>query len=195
MLSVSIMLQKEQKKKKIIRAAAAIFTRDGIEKARVEDIAREARIGKGTIYLYFKSKDRIIEEGIRYFANVRINKLRIMLKKYNSAIDKLYVLMNLSTKISEENPDMFFMNYAALLSPRQNFQERAVYEFFIQYVELVREILEEGVIEGVFRKFNAKVVALSIIFTQDLSSLIHLNSEYEIRNETIAKELIKLIKK
>ncbi len=188
-------MDKEQKRKKIIKAAASIFARDGIEKARIEDIAREAGIGKGTVYLYFRSKDAIFEEGIKYFANVRINKLRNILNKYNSAIKKLYILLNLSTKISEENPDMFFMNYAALLSTHQNFQKKAVYEFFIQYIDFVQEILEEGIIEGVFREINTKVAALSIILTQDLSSLIDLQGKYKLKNELVAKELIRLIKR
>ncbi len=49
-------LNKEQKRSNILNAAATVFSKDGYHQAKVEDIARTAGIGKGTIYLYFENK-------------------------------------------------------------------------------------------------------------------------------------------
>ena len=43
----------------ILAAAEAVFTRDGYQQARMEDIAEAAELAKGTVYYYFKSKDAI----------------------------------------------------------------------------------------------------------------------------------------
>ncbi|NLU10296.1 MAG: TetR/AcrR family transcriptional regulator [Tepidanaerobacter acetatoxydans] len=48
--------KKEEKRSRILDAAAAVFSKEGYHQAKVEDIARIAGIGKGTIYLYFKNK-------------------------------------------------------------------------------------------------------------------------------------------
>jgi AcrR family transcriptional regulator len=45
-------------------AAMRVVGRKGLEKATVDDIAREAGVAKGTVYLYFKSRDEIIEKTI-----------------------------------------------------------------------------------------------------------------------------------
>ena len=45
----------------ILAAARKVFARHGIEGATVDQIARGARVAKGTIYLYFKSKDEILK--------------------------------------------------------------------------------------------------------------------------------------
>src|SRR5688572_15527741 len=48
------------KRERILDAAERVFARSGFFQARVADIAREAGIADGTIYLYFKSKDEIL---------------------------------------------------------------------------------------------------------------------------------------
>ncbi len=46
----------------IIKAAVRVFSRQGFHQARVEDIAQEAGVGKGTIYEYFENKRNLFEE-------------------------------------------------------------------------------------------------------------------------------------
>lgn len=49
----------EKRRIAILRAARVVFARKGYENTVVEDIADEAGIGKGTLYLYFPSKEQI----------------------------------------------------------------------------------------------------------------------------------------
>ncbi|HXA49966.1 MAG TPA: helix-turn-helix domain-containing protein [Candidatus Acidoferrum sp.] len=49
----------EQRRSAILHAARTVFARKGYESTVVEDIAGEAGIGKGTLYLYFPSKEQI----------------------------------------------------------------------------------------------------------------------------------------
>lgn len=51
----------EQRKQDILQAAALVFTRDGLATARMDDVARVAGISKGTVYLYYPSKEALIE--------------------------------------------------------------------------------------------------------------------------------------
>jgi len=50
-----------EKKKIIIDAALKIFSKKGYTKARMTDIAKEARMSYGSLYHYYKSKDAIFE--------------------------------------------------------------------------------------------------------------------------------------
>jgi AcrR family transcriptional regulator len=50
---------REDKRTAIIRAALKLFARGGFEATSVDDIAREAGFGKGTLYLYFKDKENL----------------------------------------------------------------------------------------------------------------------------------------
>jgi len=51
----------EERRSTIIKAALKIFDRHGFDAAKVSDIAAEAKIAKGTVYIYFKSKDELLE--------------------------------------------------------------------------------------------------------------------------------------
>ena len=48
------------RKQQILDAAIKVFSRSGFEKARMDDIAEESGLSKGTLYWYFKNKDEII---------------------------------------------------------------------------------------------------------------------------------------
>ena len=48
------------KRELILRAATRVFARNGYFNSKVADIAREADVADGTVYLYFKSKEEIL---------------------------------------------------------------------------------------------------------------------------------------
>lgn len=52
--------RKGDRHRQILDAAIKVFAERGFHKSRVSDIAREANVADGTIYLYFKSKDDIL---------------------------------------------------------------------------------------------------------------------------------------
>ncbi len=54
-----IVVDKEQKREHLLHAALAMFKKKPFDKVTVEDIAGEAGVSKGVVYLYFKSKDEL----------------------------------------------------------------------------------------------------------------------------------------
>src|ERR1700757_1973959 len=52
----------EERRGDLLNAAAAIFSRDGVVDAKIEDITEFANVSKGTFYLYFRSKDEAAAE-------------------------------------------------------------------------------------------------------------------------------------
>ncbi len=53
------LVDKEEKKKAVLIAARRVFAKKGFAATKIDDVAREADIGKGTVYEYFRSKDDI----------------------------------------------------------------------------------------------------------------------------------------
>lgn len=56
---------RDDRREAILRAACSVFSRQGFHEARVEEIAREAGVGKGTVYFYFPTKEALLGEAIR----------------------------------------------------------------------------------------------------------------------------------
>lgn len=57
--------RKEDRPAEIIDAALRVFAKRGFAAARLEDVARQAGIAKGTIYLYYESKENLFEAMVR----------------------------------------------------------------------------------------------------------------------------------
>jgi TetR/AcrR family transcriptional regulator len=57
----------EESKKRILNAAARVFAEKGFNGARMDEIARKAKVNKALIYYYFKSKKRVLSELFKKF--------------------------------------------------------------------------------------------------------------------------------
>ncbi len=68
--------EREMRRQQIMVAAKRVFIQKGYEKSTVEDIAREAELSPGTLYLYFKSKDELYASlclRVLRFINVKVD--------------------------------------------------------------------------------------------------------------------------
>lgn len=70
--------EKQQRKIEIIEAAEKVFFSNGFENSTMDDIAKEVELSKGTLYLYFSSKDELL----RIIVQKSLNKLFELFKEH-----------------------------------------------------------------------------------------------------------------
>ncbi|MEE4606432.1 MAG: TetR/AcrR family transcriptional regulator [Desulfobacteraceae bacterium] len=71
--------ERERRRQQIIVAAKRVFSEKGYSKATMEDIAREAELSPGTLYLYFKNKDELyasLSLRILQYLNIRLEDVK-----------------------------------------------------------------------------------------------------------------------
>jgi len=71
--------ERERRRQQIIVAAKRVFSEKGFSKTTMEDIAREAELSPGTLYLYFKNKDELyasLSLRILQFMNIRLEDVK-----------------------------------------------------------------------------------------------------------------------
>jgi AcrR family transcriptional regulator len=73
--------EREQRRRQIINAARKVFSINGFMKTTMEDIAREAELSPGTLYLYFKNKDEL-------YASLSVEILELLHRKLKSVYIK-----------------------------------------------------------------------------------------------------------
>jgi AcrR family transcriptional regulator len=66
----------DERPQQILDAALAVFDEEGLDRARLDDIARRAGIAKGTIYLYFPNKEALFREVVRQTIGSRLEAAR-----------------------------------------------------------------------------------------------------------------------
>ena len=71
-------MAEKEKKLQIIKAAAKRFDRHGLNKTTLDEIARDLRIGKATIYHYFESKDQLYYDVLEWEGSLLLEEVRVI---------------------------------------------------------------------------------------------------------------------
>jgi len=150
--------EKEQRRRAILKASQRLFFKKGYQSVSVEDIARKARISKGTIYLYFHSKEEI-------YARILMNDIEMFHEKLFDIIDESRTAADILLQFSDFYID-FFLNDRELFRILMTFMLRAddlnfsdemnkhLIHAANKSVEIVDGILEHGFKTGEF--YNKK---------------------------------------
>ena len=67
---------RDQREREILQAAATVFAERGFRGTRVADIARQAGIGKGTVYEYFRSKEELFLRLFHWYTEQAFRSMR-----------------------------------------------------------------------------------------------------------------------
>jgi TetR/AcrR family fatty acid metabolism transcriptional regulator len=151
------------KPQQIIAAAVRIFARKGYWNARVSDIAREAGIAAGTIYLYFDTKEDILVTLFRQKMDGFVSAARKAVGSEPDAESKLRRLVAMHFSILEEDPELAEVVQVELRQGQKLFRGPATQEI-AGYFALIAGVLEEGVAEGRFRRDLPVKVATKMFF-------------------------------
>ena len=151
------------KPQQIIEAAVRVFAREGYYNSRVSDIAREAGIAAGTIYLYFKTKDDILVTLFRDKMAKFVGALRKAIAGEPDAASKVRRLVSLHFRMLEENPDLAEVVQVELRQGQKFFRGASSQEIGA-YFALIGSVLEEGVAERRFRSDLPVKVATKMLF-------------------------------
>ena len=96
----------KQKYHRIIHAATKIFAKKGFHQAKVSDIAKEAEVADGTIYLYFRNKDHILISLFEEQMKVVLDNMISELSKESNAVTKIEKFALIHLKLIEQNKNM-----------------------------------------------------------------------------------------
>jgi TetR/AcrR family fatty acid metabolism transcriptional regulator len=151
------------KPQQIIDAAVRVFARTGFYNSRVSDIAREAGIASGTIYLYFKTKDEILVTLFREKMAGFVSALRKEISGDMDAPAKLRRLVRLHFETLEARPELAEVVQLELRQGQKFFRGASAHEVSA-YFDLIGSVLEEGVAAGVFRPELPVKVATKMLF-------------------------------
>jgi len=143
----------------ILRAAAKIFAQSGYFNAKVSEVARAAGVADGTVYLYFKNKDDLLTSIFSWAMGEFLNRARLELAEINNAREKLLRFAHLHFSLLEQERDIAIV-FQIELRQSTKFMEQFSTTYLAEYLQILREIIEEGQKDGLFRLgLNSKLTA------------------------------------
>jgi TetR/AcrR family transcriptional regulator len=148
----------------IVAAALEEFAELGLAGARIDEIARAARVNKALLYYYFESKEHLYQGVVEQMFEAMTGALRGALETADGPREKLLAFLDANFKVLAGQPA-----YARLLEQEldmvkvflNSLRPDTAPQFFQRIVPLLAEfraVLEEGVKSGVFRTIDIDAV-------------------------------------
>jgi TetR/AcrR family transcriptional regulator, repressor of fatR-cypB operon len=138
--------KKQQKKEQIMQKALELFANKGFYTTTIPDIAVALKMSVGNMYNYFKSKDILAKEIIKYISNYLGQKLRLINEEDISTKEKTRKIVQVYFQTAILKPEMIDYFLRIYLSTREVFKEDC--EGMVCVNDFVTEIMiyfEEGV--------------------------------------------------
>ncbi len=151
------------KHQRILQAAVNIFAEKGFYKAKISEIAREAGVADGTIYLYFKNKDDILIQLFEEEMDRMIQAMREEISPLRDPLEKLKVFVRRHMGVVEANPRLAEVIQVELRQSNK-FVKNYTNRKFQEYLNVLEEIIREGQQEGVIRADVEPAIAKRVIF-------------------------------
>lgn len=169
----------QEKYAAILIAAVKVFAREGLHKGKIADIAKEAGVGKGTVYEYFRSKDEIFMAILNQFFEQIQAGLERILQLDIPADQKVVMLLEMNLEdFRRMGPDevLIFIEIWAQSLRRINADDpdNAIALQYKKFQQTMANILEQGVVSGVFRPMDTQLIAMLLGATLDGLGLYYL---------------------
>src|SRR5262249_20357024 len=146
--------RKEARPSEILKAALACFQEKGFAATRLEEVAARAKVTKGTIYLYYDSKEKLFEAVVRGELIPNIERLEATFAQPGPSMLLLEQLFALFARDIAPSPISVIPKL--VIAEAGNFPDLA--RFYLENVvrrmlRLIASILQRGIDSGEFRSF------------------------------------------
>jgi AcrR family transcriptional regulator len=156
--------ERERRRQQIMVAAKRVFTNKGFAKATMEDIAKEAELSPGTLYLYFKNKDELYASlSLRILQYLMIRLEHVNAEPFTDAAQRLNALKEAMFDVYEFDPliliNMFHMQSSETLKNLSPDLLSQIETLSRSSLKVMANIFEEGIRKNVFVDNHPTAVA------------------------------------
>ncbi|MEN2997999.1 MAG: TetR/AcrR family transcriptional regulator [Brevinematia bacterium] len=166
----------ESVKERIMYSAIKLFAEKGFHETKVDEIAKNSDVSKGTIYLYFASKEELLEKSIDFVLTKAIQNYDF--EEGKSFEENLRNIIFKNAEFVKKHVDFYKVMFSSFYRVRKNeeFMKRKC--DFESIHSRISSLLEGGVREGVIRKdisiSNLSLLLTNLIFSSMMSLVIML---------------------
>lgn len=188
-------MKNNERRNQLIKAASKRFSKLGYYKTTLEEVARDIRIGKATIYHYFNSKDELYNAVLEWESNDIIEKIKSIFNDETIEIsDRFLKYFELKNNIFADNKIISIL-FLRKISSELNEKESELLEKLLsdesQIIGLVISFLNREQIEKYDKKIPKELVYLSWMISILNNKLSKDETEKSLFSDSRIKSIIK----
>lgn len=142
---------RNEKRDRITEAAISVFAEKGYRSSRVADVAREAGVADGTIYLYFRSKEELLLTIFEEKMEELLSELSEALSGIACPLEQVRVYAQQHFRQLQNNPELAQVFQIELRQSHRFLREYRPEKLW-QYLDVFAEVIEDGKRAGVVRQ-------------------------------------------
>lgn len=194
--------KKEKKRQEILDAARRVFSARGYYQATMDEIAADAGVAKGTVYLYYPSKAHLLLACVKEMMDALASGMRDMLDEYEgkdvSPVEIIRHAIGIYLDHLNKNKEMLV---TAVREGETSAMEiggeelrREILGHIWGYTEYVSAALERGMNSGVIKKGNPLIMALGLIGVAQNITMYHLYNQPDKDLTELLDDIVELVK-
>ncbi len=176
--------EKLQRRADIVDAAERIFFSRGFESSTMDEVAAEAELSKGTLYLYFKSRADLQFAIFMRGSDILMKMMGEEISSENDGYTNLITLAGAFIKFSRNYPDYFnlFMQFEGMRMGELNIDQKQIQVYLKEQspLALVSEQVNQGMRDGSLRGDLSSEVFSATLWSQMLGVLMILNNKADL---------------
>jgi AcrR family transcriptional regulator len=160
-------INKEEKKNSIALSCINLFCEKGIQQTSIEEIAKNANVAKGTIYLYFKNKDEIIFTIWDMLTKQHEESVNSRINEQMSTKEKILEYFNFTDIEEHHDKEKILILYqhfvSTMLIDKTELYTTYFESFFQKDYDFISSCFDEGIKKGEFIIDNIELLTNTII--------------------------------
>lgn len=154
--------EQTRRRHKLFQAAVKLFLKEGFQETSMHAIAEAAGIGKSTLYDYFQSKDEILVWGVEDEVIDLTTAAQEIASLPLPAMERLRKVMMNHSEVMLASKE-FYLKLSFEVQRLSKESQKRIQARRHVYQDLVRQLIEEGIKEGSFRKVDSLLTARMLI--------------------------------
>jgi AcrR family transcriptional regulator len=168
--------EKEQRSQAIIDAAEKVFFSKGYDNSTMDDIAEKAELSKGTLYLYFQSKDELHFEIMERGNSILMQYMEKCIDPARTGRENLRLLGEAFVEFSNDHSNYFnaMMFFQSRDVEQQKVNEQKMKKFIEgrSSISLLSEMIRKGIADGSVRSDLPVVQLTTLLWSQMMGILV-----------------------
>ncbi len=174
---------RQNKRELILEAAIEVFARKGSHLATIADVAKKARVALGTVYVYFESKDDLLQQCMKEIIDTEIKAIIESTKSISDPMERLVAFFQHHIELVNEKPYIArFITVEARQSESFTMRNPG-YNPLHQYVDYVKEITTKAVSKKQIKKIDPEALAYLLVGSMDMVLWQWLASDHQVSIE------------
>jgi len=149
--------------REILEAARRVVARNGFQGVTIDRVAEEAKIAKGTVYLYFQTKEELLKAAVEQGMVNFTNQIRAEVEEVSQPLEKLYRVVEAALELSDSQRDFFktlLLERNFLAAAPTHPEAAQMLDLYLSYIQFIVSVIQEGVDAGVLRPHEVEVSAV-----------------------------------